>query len=360
MFPPHRQGPLDGQFQSALPEGDTAIRQTDSDAILARYSAVQKGYLSDPFVRPLLPRGGHLQHPRPPLINIGTYVRSEAIDKLVDQWLDLASAEGKQSQIVSLGAGSDTRFWRIASSPRARQLAKYVEIDFAENTSRKAMAIRKSKDLGSLLGKAEDVKIVNGGTGLHSPVYHLLPADLRLPPSEAMKVLTESSASGADVVLSPDLPTLLVFECVLVYMTPDASYALVQWFTDYFVSSDAVLGAVVYEMFGLDDAFGKVMLNNLKARNVTLPGAEPYPNVESLPTRFEKHGFTISQARTLRDIRRSFIGSDELERISDLELLDEIEELELVLEHYAITWGFKLYGKANATHWSTWGLKAEE
>ncbi|KAI0821410.1 S-adenosyl-L-methionine-dependent methyltransferase [Irpex lacteus] len=360
MFPPQRQGPLEGRMQSVHPEGDAAIRQTDSDAILARYSAVQKGYLSDPFVRPLLPRGGHLQPSRPPLINIGTYVRSEGIDKLVYQWLDLSSAEGKQCQIVSLGAGSDTRFWRLASGPRAQQVARYVELDFAENTTRKAMAIRKSKELSSLLGKSEDVKIVDGGTGLHSPVYHLLPADLRLPPSNVLKVLTQPSASGAGVILSPNLPTLLIFECVLVYMTPDASDALIQWFTDYFAPSDAVLGAAVYEMFGLNDAFGQVMLNNLKARNVTLPGAEPYANVASLPTRFAKHGFTSSQARTLRDIRRSFISSDELERVSDLEMLDEIEELELVLQHYAITWGYKLYGSANADHWSTWGLKEEE
>ena len=81
-----------------------------------------------------------------------------------------------------------------------------------------------------------------------------------------MKALVEPSASGTGVVLSPDLPTLLIFECVLVYMTPDASDALIQRFVDYLVSSNAVLGAVVYEMFGLNDAFGKVMLNNLKVR----------------------------------------------------------------------------------------------
>jgi hypothetical protein len=114
MLPPQRQGTLQGSLQSTHPEGDAAIRQTDSDAILARYSAVRKGYLSDPFVKPLLPRGGHLQPARPPLINIGTYVRSEGIDKLVNEWIDLAGAVGKRCQIVSLGAGSDTRFWRIA------------------------------------------------------------------------------------------------------------------------------------------------------------------------------------------------------------------------------------------------------
>ena len=46
--------------------------------------------------------------------------------------------------------------------------------------------------------------------------------------------------------------------------------------------------------------------------------------------------------------------------ISELELLDEIEELDLVLEHYAVTWGYKLYGQANPTHWNAWDLKAAE
>ena len=39
----------------------------------------------------------------------------------------------------------------------------------------------------------------------------------------------------------------------------------IQWFTDYFSSDgNAVLGGIVYEMFGLGDAFGRVMLNNLR------------------------------------------------------------------------------------------------
>lgn len=107
MFPP--------SFSREAPQQDAnaPIRQTDSDAALARLSAVQKQYLQDAFIKSLVPKA-HLQSSRPPLINIGTYVRSEAIDQLVNQWLALAETEGTQCQIVSLGAGSDTRFWRIA------------------------------------------------------------------------------------------------------------------------------------------------------------------------------------------------------------------------------------------------------
>ncbi|KAI0359601.1 leucine carboxyl methyltransferase [Trametes cingulata] len=351
MFPP---GPR-------IPEGDAAIRATDSDAALARLSAVHKGYLSDRFITPFVSRP-HLQPPRPPLINIGTYVRSEALDELVNGWIALSEQEGVQCQIVSMGAGSDTRFWRIATGPKKDVLARYIEIDFAEITTKKAMAIRKSKELSVILGNPEDVSLANGGTALHSPVYNLLAADLRKPPAESLAPLL---TSGSQPLLSPSLPTLLLFECVLVYMSPAASGALLQWFTDYFASHNAsqgsrgVLGCIVYEMFALSDQFGKVMVNNLKARNVTLPGAEPYPTFASLPNRFLQHGWDMAKALTLKDIRREYIAPSELERISQLEMLDEIEELELVLAHYAITWGIKLPPNAGElkAEWREWGVR---
>lgn len=110
------------------------------------------------------------------------------------------------------------------------------------------------------------MNVENGGTTLHSAKYHLLPADLRIPPSESLAPLftsTHPSASQGEPLLSPDLPTLLLFECVLVYVAPEASEAIIQWFVDYFTSS-SILGAVVYEMFGLNDPFGAVMIENLK------------------------------------------------------------------------------------------------
>ncbi|KAH8994418.1 leucine carboxyl methyltransferase [Lactarius akahatsu] len=313
-----------------MADNDAPIRATDNDAAIARLSAVQKGYLVDPYIATLVPRA-HLQQPRPPLINIGTYLRSRGIDDLLDAWFRLAG--GRKVQIVSLGAGSDTRFWRLASGTHAEQLHKYIELDFAENTSRKAMSIRKSKVLSAALGSPDAVSVGGGGTTLRSPVYNLLPVDLRTPPVVSLEPLL---ASGDEPLLSPSLPTLLLFECVLAYMAPSASNALVQWFVDYFGSpgSSGLLGAVVYEMFKLGDAFGRVMLNNLKSRGVSLPGAEAYPDIASLSRRFLDLGFTAAQALTLREIRSRYVGPQELRRLSRLEMLDEVEELELVLDHY--------------------------
>ena len=115
--------------------------------------------------------------------------------------------------------------------------------------------------------------VENGGTALHSAKYHLLPADLRIPPSESLAPLftpTPPSASLGGSLLSPNLPTLLLFECVLVYVAPEASEAIIQWFVDHFASS-SVLGAVVYEMFGLNDPFGTIMVENLKVLWMQVP-----------------------------------------------------------------------------------------
>ncbi|KAG6813300.1 hypothetical protein H0H92_012455 [Tricholoma furcatifolium] len=303
-------------------DADSAIRQTDTDAAGARLSAVQKGYLVDPYIRFFVPRA-HLQTPRPPLINVGTYVRSTAIDGLVEEWLAECAQRGERTQIVSLGAGSDTRFWRVATGKYKDVLERYVEIDFAEVTGKKAMAIRKSRELSQVLG--EGVRVANGGTALHAEKYHLLPCDLRLP------VLGQLLA-GDEQILSPSVPTLLLFECVLVYMEASCSEGILNWFVEYVSPHQTLLGGIVYEMFNVEDAFGKVMVNNLKARNVLLPGAREYGSIEKLPLRFLDRGFSKAWAETLKDAWDRIGGAGD-------EMLDEMEELGLVLSHYGLTWG---------------------
>lgn len=60
--------------------------------------------------------------------------------------------------------------------------------------------------------------------------------------------------------LNSALPTLFIAECVFVYMPSSASASLVKWFADTFLCS----AGIVYEMFGLEDPFGRVLKDNLK------------------------------------------------------------------------------------------------
>ncbi|KAI0036129.1 leucine carboxyl methyltransferase [Vararia minispora EC-137] len=344
--PPLFRDPLASPSSKAL-DLDEPVRATDNDAALARLSAVRKGYLVDPFIIHFVPRA-HLQPPRPPLINIGTYIRGTGLDELVESFIGLATGQGKKAQIVSLGAGSDTRFWRLHAGTSREHLACYIELDFPENTTRKAMAVRKSKVLSAALGRSEDIQIGDGGTSLHSSIYRLLPLDLRLPPSVSL-------APKLAPILDPSSPLLILCECVLAYVASAASDAVLRWFADFSSSNDGVTGVIIYEMFGLEDSFGRVMKNNLKSRHVELPGAEPYNSLDSLRQRFFRLGFEEARALTLRDFRRTHISVTEQMRIARIEMLDEVEELELVLQHYAISWGIKLSAK-QANAWLEWGI----
>jgi [phosphatase 2A protein]-leucine-carboxy methyltransferase len=76
-------------------------------------SAVSLGYLDDPFVSLLYkpPFSAGPPSRKPPLINVGTHHRTQAVDTIIEQFLGKG---GKQ--VVSVGAGSDTRFWRLMVS----------------------------------------------------------------------------------------------------------------------------------------------------------------------------------------------------------------------------------------------------
>lgn len=232
--------------QTMTTTNDEATRMTDNDAVLSRLSAIRKGYIEDPYTELFVGRLNRSQQlPRPPVINRGTHIRTYAIDNLINQFLSSTS----KAQIISLGAGSDTRFWRYSGDDR---ITKYIEIDFDELTSRKIMHIRKSAMLSSKLD--DNVVIEAGGSRLLSSKYTILPADLRMVDLNAL----------VNPYIDYTLPTLVLCECVLVYMPQEASNRILRSFGELF--NDVLV--LVYEMTGVNDKFGQTMLKNLKVSTV--------------------------------------------------------------------------------------------
>ena len=255
--------------------GDAAVRETDVDAAVSRLSAVNAGYLNDPFASCFVRRA----QARPPLINIGTFVRTWAIQKLVNQFLDAHSQAGqRKKQILSLGAGTDTRFFRLAADggPRAAIIHKYVEVDFPEATTKKAMVIKKESRLAGLLGTdvrlgqlqcvfgqpelANYIPTEHGGSSLTSDVYCLVPGDLR--------DFVGSLATRLLEILDPALPTLILAECVFIYLDPQLSGSILDWSVATFGSVGVM--TILYDPVGLGDSFGRVMINNLRAGYISL------------------------------------------------------------------------------------------
>ena len=72
-----------------------------------------------------------------------------------------------------------------------------------------------------------------------------------------MGLAKKFSNTGVDA----NIPTLMVTECVLVYLKPQESQDILRFMKDFFKGD---LALVNYEMINPQDAFGKVMLENLE------------------------------------------------------------------------------------------------
>ncbi|CAI7641675.1 unnamed protein product [Penicillium bialowiezense] len=335
------------------PGKDQVVQGTDNDASVSRLSAVQLGYLDDPYATALTPPGAATR--RLPIINRGTYVRTTTIDQLVTRFLGPWAPDNKRKQIISLGAGSDTRVFRLLSSRQSPDFV-YHELDFAVNTTAKIRAIRSAPELQRVLGidssvseKDSLVTVSEAGDALQSPSYHVHPVDLR-------SLSAHSDPTKALPGVETGLPTLLISECCLVYLSPTEAQQVVSFFTEGLFGGSATgpggdaqvgqtaapLGLILYEPIRPNDAFGEVMVSNLAARGIQLQTLHKYASLEAQRARFRDQGFGDGQAAgDVEFLWKNWVSEEEKDRVAGLEMLDEMEEWELLARHYCIAWGWR-------------------
>ena len=365
---------------------DHIVQQTDVDASGSRLAAVNLGYLVDPYAA-LLYTGGDNDRPRRfPLINRGTYTRTTAIDELVVQFLK-GVPTGQRKQIVSLCAGSDTRYWRLKErgGEWTRGLV-YHEMDFAEVARKKVEKVKKWGVLSKALELGENTTFGHGGgdsdedgrttptpssvslqqtcasvntvnidrdTGnITSPDYYLHAIDIRL-------LKPDLPTSPLPATIETTIPTLIISECCLIYLAPAEADAILTFFTTTFKPSHP-LSIVLYEPIGSDDAFGKVMIQNLATRGIVLQTLKKYSTLSRQKERLRMLGFKGGQAAGDVDwIWEHWVGASEKERLARLEMLDEVEEWRLLARHYCIVWGWK-NGEGESIGWEGWKTVAAQ
>ncbi|KKZ62825.1 hypothetical protein EMCG_02820 [[Emmonsia] crescens] len=342
---------------------DRVVQRTDNDASGSRLSAVELGYLHDPFAQALV-NGGGMGSKRYPIINRGTYVRTTALDSLVHRFLNTNEKSTRKRQIISLGAGSDTRVFRLLSKDPSLDLL-YHELDFPTNTAAKVKAIRSSPLLHKTLGihGPEDANVSADGDTLHSKYLHVHPVDLR--------TLSTSSSPTLLQGLDRTLPTLLISECCLIYLSPTDAINVLSYFTQTLFppstpsstttstselisvpapsGSSAPLGLILYEPIRPDDPFGRTMVANLATRGIHLQTLHRYASLSAERERLRSHGFVSGQGAADVDfIWERWINQEEKERVAGLEMLDEIEEWKLLASHYCVAWGWREENEDNA------------
>ncbi|KAI9783928.1 MAG: carboxy methyl transferase for protein phosphatase 2A [Geoglossum umbratile] len=330
---------------------DLPIQQTDQDASVARMSAVQMGYLEDAFAGCFVPAGGGVGgERRMPVINRGTYVRTTTLDQLLT--LFLTTFPSQPSQILSLGAGSDTRFFRLLSqTPTVSRFIIYHELDFPLITSQKTKTISQNPRLLSMVrGHAEamgggEVEVDPESGALYSEGYNIHPVDLR-------ELAAGGAAQGPQLRnLNPRVPTLIISECLLCYLPNPA--ALLTHLTTALIPPPTPLTILIYEPLSPrpPTPFSLTMTSNLSLRNLSLT------LLPSLPSQLERlisAGFESARAGDVEFLWERWVGGEEKRRVGGLEMLDEVEEWKLMGRHYCVVWGWRA-GEGGANIESLWG-----
>ncbi|XP_074091341.1 tRNA wybutosine-synthesizing protein 4 [Macrotis lagotis] len=310
-----------------------AVQSTNDSSSLSKSSLAAHGYVRDPFAA-LLVAGAPR---RAPLIHRGYYVRARAVRHCVRAFLEGGPAAGgaaRPRQILSLGAGFDSLYFRLKAAGRLAGAAVW-EVDFPEVAERKAARIRATPELAALAGP-ERAAAPGAALRFVGPDYRLLGGDLREP--EALRRALEESG------LEPAAPTLLLAEAVLPYLEARRAAALVAWAARHFAS--AVL--VVYEQVGPHDPFGRVMRSHFERLGSPLHGLARFPDVAAQRRRFLAAGWGACRALDMNQFYRRLVPAPERRRVEALEPFDEFEEWHLKCAHYFVLAAASAGGRAPA------------
>ena len=289
------------------------VEETNAEALRAKRAAVELGYMPDPFIAHLAPRPAKGDF----IMNRGYWSRSVVFRALLAAF---EAAGGEQA--LSLGCGLDTLAFKALQGGAGR--LRFFECDLAEVVAQKTALIRAAPELlarvEAVAGAAEFP-----AEGVRCEQYCLFAADLNRPEELAARF----DAAG----LRRELPTLVVAECVLVYLLPQAVPALRAQLCAHFPR----LCLADYEMLGTASPFSRMMQRNFAQRGIPLLALEHFADAEGIRRGHAEAGFRETEVASMREVYERWLNPAEVRRVAGLEPADEFEELNLMQEHYFVS-----------------------
>lgn len=305
---------------------DERVRYTAKESLSSKYSAYCLRYFADPLVSYMQMRinRGNPPTKRAPMINRGYYSRVVSVERALSRFLKVF--KDQQRQLLFLGCGYDTLGLKTLSE---YSKVSCFEVDFSDVIGQKSHAISSERRLLHCVSKDTVVSSTAEfliAEGLYKiGELTLLASDLR----DVDSVTNMLIANGFD----PTLPTFILTECVLVYLSKDAATSLCNKLGS--ILTQAVW--ITYDMVTPEDAFGKTMVKNLKSASFDVPGIIDYPTLVSQEQRFLQCGWNDARSITMLNYYNSYIDEADKKRLSKLEILDEFEEWNLLMSHYSLT-----------------------
>lgn len=330
---------------------------TSNDALLSKLSAMGTGYFVDPVLRaihtkPSLPR-------KDPMINRGTWFRLSYIERMVRSFSEKYKGN---CAVVSLGAGLDTLFWRLQlSAQKDREEGKerffsvkhWIELDLPAITEMKAKkfdlthgksidmpmsddtAVRPLQESQVVLysPKQEHAETVADALKVDTTGYRLYAANL-----ERYKTwipMVKELVHGEEQDGVEPIPVLFFSEVCLSYLDADSTLGILKELPAFFKN----FGIVCFEMVNPSDSFGEMMQINMAERQVVMPSFAEIGFTAQYRKIFQLYGYENAYAKEALDVYRSFWPSRRKE-IEQLELMDEFEQWNLIMGHYACIMGW--------------------
>jgi len=296
------------------------VQGTSDDAAVSKLSACQRGYYEDDFIHIFVGK----EAKRSPIINRGYYARVAAMDMVIDRFMQGTDGRG---QIVALGAGSDTTFFRLSKAGTLPD--KYVELDLRGVVLKKLSVLLTHDEVRehaavsreAVLATAQELETAV----LQSDKYALACVDLR-EVDDFQRTLER--VEGFDFAK----PTLFISECVLCYVEPEESGRLLRWIRDKF----AAPAFVEYTQILPNDPFGATMLGHFRTRGCPLLSIQAFPDLDAQRKRFADLGWSEAEVYDMNDIYYKCIDKEDLKRAEKLEIFDEFEEWHMMQGHYCI------------------------
>lgn len=293
------------------------MSSTALDACSRRLHAHTKGYIVDPFVHLFAPDDTVINSP---LMNRGTWLREKAVECVITQFSKLYPSQ--PIQVVSLGAGFDTLYFRWAANPALSQsvpIKKYLELDLPSTVEKKQEIIQSNSSLSQLTRDR------------FAGIYHLQASNL---------CDTEAVRDVLVAALDVNCPTIFIAECVLVYFEAKHSTALLKAIAGEIFKDKAHVFFFSYDAISPKDRFGQMMLQNLSERGIHLNGIQELPDVSAHEQRARLCGFVSVKGLTMKALYLT-VPPQMRRELDRLEMIDDWDEWNIVHEHYCIVMCWK-------------------
>jgi O-methyltransferase involved in polyketide biosynthesis len=316
---------------------DANIIATADDALVAKYAAVEAGYYDDPYLSFFLASDSNRLVQ--PVIKRGTHARVCAISKVLHNFCQqVVNDDNKQAHVVILGAGKDTSFFRLvgasaSDSPRTTNIG-WHEVDYPSVMANKAKLLRQnSKELSlqEIVSKDEDITVFT--TNAHHSC-HLVSHNLKEDPH-----ILANKLSRCGINLETDA-ILWVSECLQMYLDEVVSRSLWQHIAKSCRQARLVLYDPIVGESRSRQSFGRVMEQHLLRASIISPESS-FSHTRTLSQQLNKLTSQGWQTAMGCDMWTAYnmntlVSPQERMRANASEMLDEVEEWMLIMQHYCI------------------------